>query len=61
MIKRFFPNWAMARKSKMCRYCPGDETPGIVRVKVKSVDIWVCGNHVDNALDDVIAHWKGVP
>lgn len=60
MIKRFFPNWEMLRRSKMCRYCPGDQTPGVARVKVGSVDIWVCREHVDNALDDVIRYWNEV-
>lgn len=60
MIKRFFPNWDLLRRSKMCRYCPGDQTPGVARVKVGSVDVRVCGKHIDDALDDVILNWDQV-
>ena len=60
MIRRIFPSWEVFRKSKMCRWCPGDETPGTRRVKAAQVDVWVCEAHIDNALDDVIRYWKEV-
>lgn len=60
MIKRLFPNWDLLRKSKMCRWCPDDSTWKTLRLKVGSVDVWVCRNHTDEALDEVIEYWKEV-
>lgn len=60
MIRRFFPNWDALRKLKMCRWCPGDKTIGTLRVRTKNVDVWVCREHTDQALDEVIRCWKEI-
>lgn len=51
--------WRIWRKPEPCRYCNTLES--VVRIKVTGNHaIWVCRQHTDNALDDIIRHWKEV-
>lgn len=58
--KRFFPNGDLAVRSKLCRWCTPKDIPGILHVQAATVDVWVCREHTDNALDEVIRHWNEV-
>lgn len=50
--------WRVWRKPEPCQYCQALER--VIRIKVTgSHVIWVCHEHTDDALDDIIKQWKG--